>query len=570
MANTVRIGVQATGAGKASSDIDKLRDKFEKLQKGGAKGFAIGAGAVAAGAAIAALGMAVSKAGDILSDATAAALEEEVSIQKLGTALKANVRDWDGNTKAIEDVLKARMKLGFSDDEQRDSLAILVARTGDVTKALDIERAAMDLARLKSIPLAEATKAISMGMMGTGRALKELGINVKDYANGQEILTAIQKKAAGQAEDYARTNAGKLLVSQVKVGEAMETFGAVTMPAMVAATEFAADKVTELAGSLDVVTRAAGPASDGLKAIGVDAGNLGDFLTTGLLDVIGGLWDKAWYHAHRAMGDSVVAMEDSGVSLIGNFGRVGAATRDTGTGFDRMASRAQDGTEATADSFDTMTGRIKTAAQDMIDQAFAPVIANDKLLAATAEASAARRIIASSTATKAEKADARERLASLLKDQTDALLVMAGLGETNHASYKDGMKSLDKAIAAATGDMKKALIEARRQIRMTALAADSVGVKVTMTYGHGKAAGGPVAAGSPYIVGEKGPEMFVPKSAGTIIPNDALTSSGTRIGGGGITINFQTVFAPTPAQAQIAARAILPELVREMRRQAVL
>lgn len=37
----------------------------------------------------------------------------------------------------------------------------------------------------------------------------------------------------------------------------------------------------------------------------------------------------------------------------------------------------------------------------------------------------------------------------------------------------------------------------------------------------GKASGGPVMAGSPYIVGEKGPEFFVPKTSGTIIPNGA-------------------------------------------------
>jgi hypothetical protein len=40
----------------------------------------------------------------------------------------------------------------------------------------------------------------------------------------------------------------------------------------------------------------------------------------------------------------------------------------------------------------------------------------------------------------------------------------------------------------------------------------------------GKAAGGPVAANAPYIVGEKGPELFVPRISGTIVPNDALAA----------------------------------------------
>jgi phage-related minor tail protein len=40
--------------------------------------------------------------------------------------------------------------------------------------------------------------------------------------------------------------------------------------------------------------------------------------------------------------------------------------------------------------------------------------------------------------------------------------------------------------------------------------------------GGARAAGGPVDAGVPYLVGEQGPELFVPKSAGDIAPNAAL------------------------------------------------
>jgi len=43
-------------------------------------------------------------------------------------------------------------------------------------------------------------------------------------------------------------------------------------------------------------------------------------------------------------------------------------------------------------------------------------------------------------------------------------------------------------------------------------------------FGGGKALGGPVTAGTPYVVGERGPELFMPNSAGTIIPNDQLTT----------------------------------------------
>jgi phage-related minor tail protein len=40
-----------------------------------------------------------------------------------------------------------------------------------------------------------------------------------------------------------------------------------------------------------------------------------------------------------------------------------------------------------------------------------------------------------------------------------------------------------------------------------------------------RADGGDVAANSPYIVGEKGPELFVPRNAGTIVPNNKMASA---------------------------------------------
>ena len=46
-----------------------------------------------------------------------------------------------------------------------------------------------------------------------------------------------------------------------------------------------------------------------------------------------------------------------------------------------------------------------------------------------------------------------------------------------------------------------------------------------------KASGGPVKGGSPYVVGEKGPELFVPNSHGNIVPNNEMG------GGANIVVN---------------------------------
>lgn len=60
-----------------------------------------------------------------------------------------------------------------------------------------------------------------------------------------------------------------------------------------------------------------------------------------------------------------------------------------------------------------------------------------------------------------------------------------------------------------------------------------IGGLISRVFGGGKAAGGPVSSSKSYVVGEKGPELFVPNTNGMIVPNNALGSSG-----GGTVINL--------------------------------
>jgi|TARA_R100000479_G_scaffold49352_1_gene22792 hypothetical protein len=53
--------------------------------------------------------------------------------------------------------------------------------------------------------------------------------------------------------------------------------------------------------------------------------------------------------------------------------------------------------------------------------------------------------------------------------------------------------------------------------------------------------GGPVSKNQPYIVGEEGPELFVPNKSGTIVPNNMMPQAGSSGGsamGGDVTVNF--------------------------------
>ena len=74
--------------------------------------------------------------------------------------------------------------------------------------------------------------------------------------------------------------------------------------------------------------------------------------------------------------------------------------------------------------------------------------------------------------------------------------------------------------------------------------------------GPGRARGGPVSTGQPYIVGEAGPELFVPPTSGNIVPNN-------RLGG-------SVVFAPQLSIGTVYATDDLRSMVMSWMRDATL
>jgi phage-related protein len=55
----------------------------------------------------------------------------------------------------------------------------------------------------------------------------------------------------------------------------------------------------------------------------------------------------------------------------------------------------------------------------------------------------------------------------------------------------------------------------------------AIGGAIDNVFGGGRAMGGPVSRGTSYVVGERGPELFVPNTSGKIIPNGGSGGSST-------------------------------------------
>jgi hypothetical protein len=106
--------------------------------------------------------------------------------------------------------------------------------------------------------------------------------------------------------------------------------------------------------------------------------------------------------------------------------------------------------------------------------------------------------------------------------------------------------ALDKFVETGKfnfGDFAKSVIQDLIKIQLRAAATQLLSAAFGSFFPiPGKAIGGPVQSGQPYIVGERGPELFMPNSAGTIVPNDKL-SGGAGSAGGSTVNNYYTISA---------------------------
>jgi hypothetical protein len=120
------------------------------------------------------------------------------------------------------------------------------------------------------------------------------------------------------------------------------------------------------------------------------------------------------------------------------------------------------------------------------------------------------------------------RLRQLMKDYEVPFGKGAGaLG----AAVAKGLRLALGDVEKASAELLDAIVKQFRKIRLV------VSVSVVgdgSASAPGRASGGPVRRGSPYMVGERGPELFVPSSSGVIVPNGASRSSG---GGTTVVVN---------------------------------
>ena len=200
--------------------------------------------------------------------------------------------------------------------------------------------------------------------------------------------------------------------------------------------------------------------------------------------------------------------------------------------------RADESAQAWQDSLDAANAQLSNAAAGYIDL-IDPVEKYRRKLDEIAQLQEAG-LLTKEQATEAtfainEQIDGLNQVNDTLREQKS---IADELGLTFSSAFEDaviGGKSFSEVLKGIEKDIARIII--RKSVTEplgNAISGIFSGINwgSIFNFGGGKASGGAVYPGQYYVVGENGPEVLLPNTAGTVVPNNALGGGG----GGGVTI----------------------------------
>jgi hypothetical protein len=207
----------------ATNDVETFGDKVSKAGK--VVGAALAAAAAAAGAYAIKIGV----------DGVKAAIEDEKAQTQLALALKNATGATEGAIAATEEfILQQSLASGVADDELRPALQRLALSTGDVKKAQDLLKIAMDVSTATGKPLEAVANSLGKAYDGNTTALGRLGIGLSAAELKTMSFTQVQDRLTnlfgGAAAANAETYSGRIARMQIAFDEAKETIGFALLP----------------------------------------------------------------------------------------------------------------------------------------------------------------------------------------------------------------------------------------------------------------------------------------------------------------------------------------------------
>jgi hypothetical protein len=459
------------GLDKGTKETKTFGDKITKFGK-------------IAGAAFAAAGIAaVAYAGKLLKDGVESAIADE----KANAQLAATLRNVAGATdetiaKTLEYTRATELATGVTEDELRPSLNRLSIATGDVSKAMELQKLALDVSAGSGKSLETVTNALAKAQEGNTASLVRLGIGLSaaqlKTMSMDDVTKALAGTFAGAADTAANTFEGKMTRLGLAFEDVRDTVGGFVLDAITPMVETFVSKV--------------------MPALSALAAELGPKLT------------PIFKALTEYMRDYVLPTFRSIYLFIDQY-IVPALKAILVPAIDALRS-----------AFTKVTDKIKNNEAEL-----KPLL----------------------DAFKAVAAFVRDFLAPTIGIQLKITFTVLGAAI---GAVIDYFALLVRTITKAYNAIKT-FVNFIKNNPVT----NFIGGAVDFAFGGGRAMGGPVNAGTNYIVGERGPELFMPNTSGTIIPNNKLG------GGSGTTINL-TVNGAIDAEG--TARTIIDVLNRSQAR----
>lgn len=156
-----------------------------------------------------------------------------------------------------------------------------------------------------------------------------------------------------------------------------------------------------------------------------------------------------------------------------------------------------------------------------------------------------------------------EQFSDGIKNVEDSMQQMALRGLSQLEDGLVGLVNGTKSASEAFSDMARSIINDMIRIviqqQITGPLANALSSGISSAFGGtpapAKAIGGPVQAGKTTLVGERGPELFIPSASGSIVPNNSMG------GGNGVTV-VQNISVTTGVQQTVRAEImnLMPQI----------
>ena len=405
--------------------------------------------------------------------------------------------------------------------------------------ALQDPEAGMNRLRRAGVVLTDGQKETITAMMATG-----------DVAGAQGVIfDALEGKIGNLAEAYGETLPGQIDRTNEAIDEHKEKIGEDIAPWYERALAGVGHMVSGLAGGTKGLQDSFTATEGSVRGVGTVFGELPPALqpAVGALDEVSGAADDA--------AGSVLHLDDRVQAYLDGTYRVPEAQRALRDSFEGL-NTTLGSTSFTADD-------VAVNLQDIVTNAAALGVATGDMRGAVDSAVFGLLSLQNQGKLSADQvAGVRSQLESL-PGNTEANVSTPGAipARSQAQAVGDALLGIPDHTTAYVGvsvnragfDQLVRDLEASEARRFT--------MQVSVNNPPARASGGPVSSGESYLVGEQGPEMFVPRRSGSIIP---APQTSALVGGGGVHVGQITIHAPTGNGDDIA-RAVT-DAIRKLER----